>query len=59
MSLTSNNCDIDFLLFNISINKIKQQITENEENFIFRKNAQVSVVTLKGSKLPGHVVMEV
>ena len=36
-----------FLLFYISINKMKQQITENEENLFFRqKIAQVSVVTL-------------
>ena len=42
------NVDISVLLFYIIINKMKYQITENEENLSFgKKNAQVSVVTLK------------
>ena len=32
------NGNIDFLLFYIIINKMKQQITENEENLFFGKN---------------------
>ena len=40
-----------FLLFDIIIHKMKQQITENEENLFFgKKIAQVSVVTLKVRK---------
>ena len=41
------NGDIDFLLFYISINKMKPEIAENEENVFFGKNAQVSMKTLK------------
>ena len=45
---SSRVCDIScFKLFYIIINKMKQQITKNEENLFFgEKNAQVSVVTL-------------
>ena len=36
------------LLFYIIMNKMKQQITENEENLFSEKIAQVTVVTLRG-----------
>ena len=41
-----------FLLFYLNINKMKQQIKENEVNFFFRKKiAQVSLVTLSTKKV--------